>query len=345
MRGSALALVESPAQLLNVVELGASVPDLAGVPIAVLPPATGRTRDQLRATATLARGQGHEVTWHEARGAGPALLREVGGLANLLLGRRRLVVGDPYSGIIQVLVSLGRPEEVTIVDDGTATLEFARQWTGGDQLNRWHRPERTAGSQLVERVRAQLAANLRRRLSAEFGCRLRVFTSLPVELGGVEVLPNDYRWLRSRFGPPPIRPGADLVGTSLVETGVVSTLCYLQGVSRLARRFGVERYLAHRKEAEDKLELVAGLGLEVVRARLPLEIVARQGPVGSTLVSFPSTVVHTLPLVLADTAVELVVCGVGPEWFRHDTDPRAEGFLGQVAATARTRHRLRAVAG
>ena len=344
MRGSALALVESPAQLLNVVELGAGVPDLAGVPIAVLPPATGRTRDQLRAMTTLAREQGHEVTWHEARAAGPALLREVGGLANLLLGRRRLVVGDPYSGIIQVLVSLGRPEEVTIVDDGTATLEFARQWTDGDELSRWHHPEQPAGP-WVERVRSQLAAHLRRRLSAEFGCRLRVFTSLPVNLGGVEVLPNDYGWLRSRFGPPQLRPGADLVGTSLVETGVVSTLSYLQGVSRLTRRFGVQRYLAHRKEAPDKLALVAGLGLEVVRAALPLEIVARQGPVGATLVSFPSTVVHTLPIVLGDTPVELVVCGVGPEWFRHDTDPRAEDFLGRVAATARIRHQLRAVAG
>ncbi len=343
MRGTALALVESPAQLLNVIEAGVAVPDLAGVPIAVLPPGAGRTRDQLRQTAVLARESGHEVTWHDARGSGPGLLREVGGLANLLLGRRRLVVGDPYSGVIQLLVSLARPEEVTIVDDGTATLEFARQWTGGDELNRWHRPE-AGGHQLIERVRSQLAVNLRRRLSAEFGCRLRVFTSLPVDLDQVAVLPNDYRWLKSRFGPPPVRPGADLVGTSLVETGVVSALSYLQGVSRLTQRFGVQRYLAHRKEAEDKLELVAGLGLAVVRADLPLEIVARRGPVGATVVSFPSTVVHTLPIVLADAPVELVVCGVGPEWFRQPGDARSADFLDRVTATARNRHRLRAVA-
>ena len=43
---------------------------------------------------------------------------------------RRLVVGDPYSGVIQVIISVTKLSEVTIVDDGTATLEFARQWVG-----------------------------------------------------------------------------------------------------------------------------------------------------------------------------------------------------------------------
>jgi hypothetical protein len=57
-----------------------------------------------------------------------------------LNGVRRLVVGDPYSGVIQVIISVTRLlSEVTIVDDGTATLEFARQWVAGEQLSRWHR--------------------------------------------------------------------------------------------------------------------------------------------------------------------------------------------------------------
>jgi len=44
----ALALVESPVQLLNVIELGQADPSLARVKIAVLAPAEGQTRTQLR---------------------------------------------------------------------------------------------------------------------------------------------------------------------------------------------------------------------------------------------------------------------------------------------------------
>ena len=51
----ALALVESPAQLLNVIELAQHEDDLAGVKIAVLAPSAGLTRTQLRSMITLAR--------------------------------------------------------------------------------------------------------------------------------------------------------------------------------------------------------------------------------------------------------------------------------------------------
>ena len=54
----------------------------------------------------------------------------------------RLVVGDPYSGVIHVIISVTKLSEVTVVDDGTATLEFARQWAAGEQLSRWHQAGR-----------------------------------------------------------------------------------------------------------------------------------------------------------------------------------------------------------
>jgi hypothetical protein len=49
-------------------------------------------------------------------------------------------------------------------------------------------------------------------------------------------------------------------------------------------------------------------GLEVVRPDLPLELIARRGPIGRTVLSFPSTVVHTLPLALSGTPVRVAVC-------------------------------------
>ena len=79
---------------------------------------------------------------------------------------------------------------------------------------------------------------------------------------------------------------------------------YLEAVAALARTHGATRYFAHRRESADKLHrLAAETGLEIVRPDLPLELIARRGPIGRTVLSFPSTVVHTLPLALVGTGV------------------------------------------
>ena len=68
---------------------------------------------------SLAREIGHEVSWHEPRLGGMAVARSVRAMAGELTGVRRLVVGDPYSCVIQVIIGVTKVSEVTIVDDGT----------------------------------------------------------------------------------------------------------------------------------------------------------------------------------------------------------------------------------
>ena len=215
-RAGALALVESPAQLLNVIELGFHDAELGDMPIAVLAPTAGPTRTQLRATMALARQAGHEVTWYEPRIGGASVARTIRALAGELGGVERLVVGDPFSGVMQVIISISRSVEVTIVDDGTATLEFARQWTSGEHLSRWHQVATPHQRRHIATLaRDQIAGSARRRLSPTVGCRLRVFTCMPIDLPKVEVLRNDYAWVRDRYGHPRSgrrRPRRYLVG-------------------------------------------------------------------------------------------------------------------------------------
>ena len=337
----ALALVESPAQLLNVIELSRHEDDLARLKIAVLAPAAGVTRTQLRSMIALARDAGHSVSWHEPRLGGLTVARSVRALAGELGGVRRLIVGDPYSGIIQVIISITKLSEVTIVDDGTATLEFARQWVAGEHLSRWH--QRATHSQrrdIAALARDQVAGTLRRRLSSHSGCRLRLFTCMPVEVPGVRIIHNDFAWVRARHPAPQLKTGADLVGTSLVESGVVKADSYLGRVETLITRYQADRYFAHRKEADWKLDLVERMGIKVVRSALPLEIISRRGPIGRTIVSFPSTVVHTLPIVLAGSDVQVVVCEIADDWYKPQTTARADDFLGRVTTTARRSYGL-----
>ncbi|WP_327359156.1 hypothetical protein [Streptomyces sp. NBC_01304] len=360
-----MAFVESPVQLLNVLEWAHSdalrvgeplsavppqirrdvpvSPEVSALTIVVLSPLDPMSRGQLRRVAELARDQGHTVRWQEARGGTMAPLHTIGGLASKLRRAKRVVIGDPFSRYVQLLLTITRARDLVVVDDGTATMEFISQLARGERLVRWHRRGGRLG--VRDLVFAPFSASARRRLTPGGKRTVEVFSSMPVEAPeGVTVVENAFAWTRATFGPPRITKGADLVGTSLVETGVVDTDRYLEAVGQLARTHGATRYFAHRREATDKLHRLAReTGLEIVRPDLPLELIARRGPIGRTILSFPSTVVHTLPLALAGTEVEVAVCDIDPAWLTENASPRAQGFLSGVTGTARDVHRLQSV--
>ncbi|MGP3685768.1 hypothetical protein ACTVZO_13810 [Streptomyces sp. IBSNAI002] len=335
-----LALIESPAQLLNLVEwvLGErhGTADPGQVRAAVLLPRDATTRRQLAAMAPFAVAEGIRVSVHDLRRNPAALAYSGAVLAPQLAGAERLVIGDPFSGLIQQLLPLARTaRDVVLVDDGTATLELATQLLAGRPLVRWHRTGPPPAA----------AYRTTRLLTPGHGRRLEVYTSLAKDLllppGGV-VTVNAYSWTRDRFGPPEVRPGTDLVGTSLAETGLVDPGRYVAEVVALAKELGCSRYLAHRREDPGKLERISrATGAEIIMPELPLELALRTGPVGRTVVSFASTIVHTLPAVLAGTGVDVVVHDGAVDWLKRDAPDRVRAFLEEVITTARNRHRLR----
>lgn len=132
-----------------------------------------------------------------------------------------------------------------------------------------------------------------------------------------------------------------MIGTSLVESGVVDAGRYLAGVAAVTEQFGAGRYFAHRREDDAKLaSIAASTGLKVVRPDVPLEIAVRRWSVSALMVSYPSTITHTLPLVLAGTGVELAVADVPPAWLLAGGPAGAGDFLATVTSTARARHGL-----
>ncbi|MEU9006969.1 hypothetical protein [Streptomyces sp. NPDC048551] len=317
-----------------------------GPHIIVLPPTDPMSRGQLRRVAALARDEGHTVRWQEARGGSGSPLGALTTLAAAVRRAERIVVGDPFSRLVQLLLVPARGAELVVVDDGTATMEFVAQLGRGERLRRWHRTGGGALARARELAYAPVSGTARRRLTPRGGRAMEVFTSMPVTpLPGMELRVNDFAWTRSRFGPPRLTRGTDLVGTSLVETGVVDPARYLDAVRALTLEHGVTRYFAHRRESPEKLRALSeAAGLEIVRPDLPLELIARRGPVGRTIVSFPSTVVHTLPYALTGTGVTVAVCDIDPAWLTAAASPRARGFLAGVTDTARDVRRLPAQA-
>lgn len=342
-----LALVESPVQLLNVLEWAhVRPPDPAGsqpagpggraLTVVVLSPRDPMTRGQLRRMAELAVDEGHTVRWCEARTGRGSLPRTVAGLRPALRAARRIAVGDPFSRLVQLLLPLSRAREITVVDDGTATMEFTDLLARGARLVRWHRSGRRVSP--ADAAFGMFASAARRRLSPGRDREVELFSAMPATPPpGMTLRVNRFAWTRARFGPPIISAGTDIVGTSLVETGVVDPDRYLTAVAALAAEHGAARYFAHRRESPDKLRaLAAATGLEIVRPDLPLELVARRGPIGHTVLSFPSTVLHTLPTALQGTGVRIIPCEVDPSWLTAGASPRAQGFLASITQTART---------
>lgn len=313
-----VALVESPAQLLNVIEWAYANRRLPSVSIMVLPPAQPAARLQLLRMTDLARESGCAVSWYEVRCGGGAGLRALRSIVTRVCGASTMIIGDPFSGVLQVIIGVARPERLVVVDDGSATLRFAEIMDTGGELVRWHR---TGGGSVIAR---SVAARAKRRMLCG---PTELFTAMPVHTRSMPVRHNDLGWTRQRFAAPALLPGADLVGTSLVESGVVDERTYLATVLALMDRHRITRYLAHRRESTEKLIKIADIGLQVIRPDVPLEIFARTSGVAERMISFPSTVLHTLPPALSDTRFELSVCRIG-----------SDDFLELITGTTRLDH-------
>lgn len=334
MKRPTLALVESPAQLLNVIEWAAHHGTAAQTRLMVLPPREATTRLQLAAMVELAKKAGLAATWFEPRRSSIAMLGAVWEMFPRLVKAERLVVGDPFSRLVQSVLALTEVSELVVVDDGTATMSFVNQLASGVQLTRWHL--RTTGTGVAIDL---LAEHTRERLTPGDGRAVELFTAMPVAVPeAMTNTPNRFAWTRETFGPPKVKDAVDMVGTSLVETGVVALAPYLAGVLAVTRDQRPGRYFAHRRESDEKLRTIASqTGMKIVRPDVPLEIAAARGPVGHTIVSFPSTVTHTLPLVLAGSGVTVAVCGIPSSWLAAQAPSGAGEFLDEVTRTARER--------
>lgn len=316
-----LALVESPAQLLNTIEWAHHT----GEPtrIVQLSPTDPITRLQMHRVAELGVRprpgvDGAQIEWAEVRGTPAQRVRAMTRLTRAMRDAEKVVLGDPYAGVAQLLLNAARDPELVVVDDGTAIMEYARQWAGSLPLKRWHLNDRTRATKLFG-ARAE-------RWLGERSERVSVFSAMP-DTGEIPRIDNTYAWVRSLWAAPQLLDSTDLMGSSLVETGVVGEDAYLKGVERLARERRVRRYLPHRKERAAKLARIQAMGIELLRPDLPMELHARRGPIGRTLLSFPSTVIYTLPLVLVGAEVTVETITVDDTWFTDETAEASRDFI------------------
>jgi hypothetical protein len=322
-----VALVESATQLLNVAEWAYAEAQTDGLRIDVLAPRDRHTVRQIARVADLVTGLDVEIRVHPVRR--PAVAAVLGAARALgdIARAPQLVIGDPFSRFIQTLLPSARAEHVVVVDDGTATWEFAACIRAAKPLVRWQVP--LSGAERRATRATRLLSPSRSRALTVFSCLQEV---TPIGAAGV---PNHYAWARSLARPEIVDDEVDVLGVSLVDTGVVERRAYLDAVARLARRDAPVRYVAHRRESESLATEIATIpGVRVTRADLPVELAFRLGPVARKVITFPSTAAHTLPVVLGDLDVDIEVRRVEPAWFTARTTSHARDFVARIADDA-----------
>ncbi|WP_248959126.1 hypothetical protein [Sphaerisporangium perillae] len=303
-QGSAVAWVESPLQLLCAVEARH-----AGV---VGP-----------GTRVVIRGRlpGLRVTRAELDALDlPAGLRiETAEQAMPRPGRHAAwVLGDAFSGRMQLTSLTAAPARMVVVDDGLATIRLLELLTAGPAtpLLRARAEARTSRRALG------LAAGIRLRAAARAG-RLTVFTALPVpaklanavrELGA-ELITHDFAWLRSQpaVAHPRPRENTVVLGTSLVRNGLIHRDRYLGWLFALE---GPLAYYPHRREDPGDLAAVRDHpGVTVYDGGVPVEMTLRDLRPGQRVLSLPSTAVTSLRVLLSTRGVPVETVDVPDDWW------------------------------
>jgi hypothetical protein len=296
MRTETIAWVESPLQLLGALEYAELN---QGVRLTVIP-----------------RGGDAQLEYTAAHVAAVGLLHGFSGVT-VALDRRLMparvfapdthwLVGDPFSGQVQLRLDRAEPTTLALVDDGGITRHFARTLHAGEPLVR-PRPPRAFAA-----FRRDLAARTTRRLR-QFAAdgRLTMTTYLAqddpavtlVRDLGVSVVTHRFdvtRRIGLRADAVPI--GARIVlGTAAVADGLTDPSAALALLQSIARD-GAVAYLPHRREPGWFLAAVERLPqVTVVPARVPIEL-ALAGTQRSLDVMAPvSSTAETLPVVLRDT--------------------------------------------
>lgn len=316
----ALALVESPLQLLGALEAHAA--GLAGARTTVLVrpgvPSLDRAAQALR-EGTLPDG----LTLVDGHGTVP--------------GAAPWLVGDAFSGQWQAqLLRTPPPGDVVLLDDGLATVTLARLLVAGRALVR---PTRSAGrTSAARRVLGRLTTARLRRLAAQG--RLRLFTAMPLDVRvigqlrrmGVDVVVHRFEWLAGQPAVPGPAEPTVVVGSALVADGWVRPEPYVGWVRQVAAG-GAVLYLPHRRSDPEVLERVASLdGVRVQPAGLPVEMLLRGLRAPQRVVCLPSTAYVLLGALHASTGVRVEATPVPDDWWTGKAAPAVREHLSSVLA-------------
>ena len=316
-RRTTCAWVESPLQALSAIEAH-SAGQLGRRTLITPRPGVDSLAPTLEHLAKLRLPEGLSIgTTDDGRRAG----RPVDG--------RTWVVGDGFSGQVQKELALDGSGQIVVVDDGRATLHLLSLLVDGGPLVR-ARAEAAPTRRLLGRV-----AGKRLRAAAREH-RLTIVTAYDVdpevrgrlEAMGARLRRHRFEWLREQAVPAAPTQATVVLGSAMVDDGLVHLHPYLDWVRAHADE-GPVAYFPHRRESDQTLDRLRDASdVRVYRPLIPAELSLRGLTSAHRVVCLPSTTATTLTAVLAGRGTRLVVEPVLEHWWTHRANATVRALLG-----------------
>ena len=227
-------------------------------------------------------------------------------------------IGDQKNALMRHFSNLAATEDVVALDDGTATIKYARERCAGED----GRPSRLG--KRLGRFLKYLFFGLRDAAPE----KLTFFSVYSVVLPQKDHLVlNDYSYLRKNIAAIKTTQEVYFLGAPLVESGVLSEDQYLWHLTEAQRCLGGQSviYVRHRREDPERVRRIGHkLGWETTLFDFPIEYqLSQQGPRPEKLVSFFSSALENCRLIFGDM-MQIVAFRLSPEQMTCKGTPEAE---------------------
>jgi hypothetical protein len=184
---------------------------------------------------------------------------------------------------------------------------------------------RLLGSIAAHRLRA---AARQRRLTIVTAYDVDSDVRARLEAMGARLRRHRFEWLREQAVPTAPAQETVVLGSAMVQDGLVHSQPYLSWVLARAKE-GPVAYYPHRREQESTLDRLRAVpGVSVYRPVLPAELSLRGLTSAHRVVCLPSTTATTLSAVLAGRGTRLVVDPVLEHWWTHRAGAAVRSLLG-----------------
>lgn len=203
-------------------------------------------------------------------------------------------IGD-HSTLINYFMNRIRCGDLTILDDGSATIRLAKL----HENRTLHKIKKTAYSR---KSNANILINRLLRIDPCYYYQAKFFTIYDLPLKN-KVIRNDYRCFREQVENLLSKPIAFFIGSNLIEQILINTNVFeqqMQQVADLYKKSGmIFYYILHRKEDTQYMKALGRkLGFECVRFDNIIEIeFLTLGYIPTEVSTFLSSAIQTLPLL------------------------------------------------
>lgn len=223
-------------------------------------------------------------------------IRRLNRLAESIENVQYVFIGNNNSPLMRHFSNSLNHQQTVLLDDGTATLDIARQRLEGKVARK--------ANKLSKRIRLA-AKHIFQKLNARQPESVVFFTAYKIAVTGSDrVINNDFAYLRSRALGLKATQTVYFLGSPLSEVGIMSEAKYLESMRRVKKYYTGKDvlYVSHRRESQEKLaKLKSKYGFKLACFDFPVEYqFAFEGPRPVELASFISSALDNCRLIFED---------------------------------------------